>query len=103
VPWAMFSRTRAAPSCRGALRRGCRGALVLLRCPCGPRGARVGEGSSSTQATYLTERQRQVLRSVALGYSTREIGPDAGREHEGGPTSTASGCALHCNSAAPRR
>jgi DNA-binding NarL/FixJ family response regulator len=30
-------------------------------------------GSSSTQATYLTERQRQVLRSVALGYSTREI------------------------------
>ena len=29
--------------------------------------------SSSTQATYLTERQRQVLRSVALGHSAREI------------------------------
>jgi DNA-binding NarL/FixJ family response regulator len=37
-------------------------------------GARVEEGSgSSTQATYLTERQRQVLRSIALGYRTRDI------------------------------
>ncbi len=33
----------------------------------------VAEPSSSARAAYLTERQRQVLRSVARGYRTREI------------------------------
>jgi two-component system, NarL family, invasion response regulator UvrY len=33
----------------------------------------VAEASSSARAAYLSERQRQVLRSVARGYRTREI------------------------------
>lgn len=38
-----------------------------------PVHAHSGEGSLSTRAAYLTARQRQVLRSVARGYRTREI------------------------------
>jgi two-component system, NarL family, response regulator NreC len=39
-----------------------------------PRNARGDPASASgAKVAYLTERQRQVLRSVALGYSTREI------------------------------
>jgi DNA-binding NarL/FixJ family response regulator len=34
---------------------------------------RVAEASAGARAAYLTERQRQVLRSVARGYRTREI------------------------------
>jgi DNA-binding NarL/FixJ family response regulator len=37
------------------------------------RGRRDLHRSSSDRASYLTERQRQVLRSLALGHSTREI------------------------------
>lgn len=37
------------------------------------RTRRAVRSSSSERATYLTERQRQVLRSLALGYTTREI------------------------------
>ena len=46
---------------------------VMERCGHVFKERLASQGSSSTQATYLTERQRQVLRSVALGYSTREI------------------------------
>ncbi len=35
--------------------------------------ARLDQAGLSTRAAYLTERQRQVLRSVARGYRTREI------------------------------
>src|SRR5205807_633361 len=58
-----------------ALREVAAGRWYCCNVPAARAGARVevDEGSSSTQATYLTERQRQVLRSVALGYSTREI------------------------------
>lgn len=38
-----------------------------------PVRPRVEEPSLSSRAAYLTERQRQVLRSVAHGYRTREI------------------------------
>ena len=37
------------------------------------RARNVGDLTPSPRAAYLTARQRQVLRSVALGYSTREI------------------------------
>jgi len=56
-----------------ALREVAAGRWYCCDVPAASAGARVEEGSSSTQATYLTERQRQVLRSVALGHSTREI------------------------------
>ena len=56
-----------------ALREVAAGRWYCCDVPAASPCARVGEGSSSTQATYLTERQRQVLRSVALGHSTREI------------------------------
>ena len=56
-----------------ALREVAAGRWYCCDVPAARAGARADEGSSSTQATYLTERQRQVLRSVALGYSTREI------------------------------
>jgi len=36
-------------------------------------GGHTDQASVSTRAAYLTERQRQVLRSVARGYGTREI------------------------------
>jgi len=36
-------------------------------------GGHTDQASVSTRAAYLTERQRQVLRSVARGYRTREI------------------------------
>jgi len=56
-----------------ALREVAAGRWYCCDVPAASPCARVGEGSSSTQATYLTERQRQVLRSVALGHSAREI------------------------------
>lgn len=56
-----------------ALREVAAGRWYCSDVPAARTGAPVEEGSSSTQATYLTERQRQVLRSVALGHSTREI------------------------------
>jgi two-component system NarL family response regulator len=57
-----------------ALREVAAGRWYCSDVPAAMTGPRVGEGSSSsTQATYLSERQRQVLRSVALGHSTREI------------------------------
>jgi two-component system NarL family response regulator len=37
------------------------------------RGRRHDENSLSERAAYLTDRQRQVLRSLALGHTTREI------------------------------
>jgi two-component system NarL family response regulator len=57
-----------------ALREVAAGRWYCSDVPAAMSGAlRRAGSSSSTQATYLTERQRQVLRSVALGHSAREI------------------------------
>ena len=57
-----------------ALREVAAGRWYCSDVPAATSGAlRRAGSSSSTQATYLTERQRQVLRSVALGHSAREI------------------------------
>ncbi len=58
-----------------ALREVAAGRWYRTQSPAAPR-ARAGlveSSSPSMRAAYLTERQRQVLRSVALGYRTREI------------------------------
>lgn len=57
-----------------ALREVVAGRWYSAEIPAGTRRARGTEASSSSaRAAYLTDRQRQVLRSVALGHSTREI------------------------------
>jgi DNA-binding NarL/FixJ family response regulator len=46
-----------------------RSRLAATRATCAP----LRDPNVSTRAAYLTERQRQILRSVALGYATRDI------------------------------
>ncbi len=57
-----------------ALREVAAGRWYRSLAPAPPRvRARLDQAGLSTRAAYLTERQRQVLRSVARGYRTREI------------------------------
>lgn len=62
-----------------ALHRVARGRWYCARIPPPRSRARTDAGdASSAPAGYLTSRQREVLRSVALGYSTREIAVSLG-------------------------
>ena len=56
-----------------ALREVAAGRWYLSVVPAAPGRARVDEVSHLSARAYLTERQRQVLRWVALGYRAREI------------------------------
>lgn len=67
-------KDRGRAELSSALRAVAAGRWYCSDVPAARTGARAEEGrGSSTQATYLTERQRQVLRSIALGHGTREI------------------------------